>query len=291
MNTNININNNVGAGGGVTQGARKVATFRRTFSSNKRARITTNAYTKNYYTFLILGILIFIVSLLELVFGGMIHFLIAADGIGAWWAALTPIACAIFALKVTSSKRLAGMLLNAILGIITTIIGCIIEFNDSKRLSSIDGCYDSVNNEFSFFYPSNDDYISLETNLNKTCTGAFSYVTSSPIYDCWCIGDAKYKCITFDIGKKSKSCHEMFKPIPPDSKIITYSLVSASLCIVLLILCFVISILGCTKAMKEEVNQSDPLKLVNMARQDARSPLDPAFSDVISVQVNDKGPK
>jgi hypothetical protein len=41
--------------------------------------------------------------------------------------------------------------------------------------------------------------------------------------------------------------------------------------------------------MKEEVSQSDPLKLVNMARQDARNPISPAFSDVI--KVNDKGPK
>ena len=258
--------------------------------TNNRARITTNVYTKNYYTFLVLGILIFIVSSVELVFGCMIHFLIAADGIGAWWAALTPIACAIFAFHVTNPKRLAGVLLNAILGVITTIIGCVIEFNDSKRLSTIDGCYDSINNEYSFFYPNNDDNLLQEKKLNETCKGAFSYVTGSPIYDCWCIGDEKYKCINFDIGRKSESCHQMFKPTPPDSHIITYSLVSASLCIVLLILCLIISILGCSKAMKEEVSQSDPLKLVNMARQDARNPMGPAFSDVINVQVNDKGP-
>lgn len=176
--------------------------------------------------------------------------------------------------------------MNAVLGIFTTLVGCIIEFNDRKRLINIKACYDSFSNDYSYFY-NNTDNLALQGTINKTCTEAFNYQTISPEYDCWCIdSSSSNKCIKFDIGIRSDSCYQMFAPTPPQSSILTFSVLSGAFCIILLVLCLFITILGCSKAFKEEDNSNDPLRLLEVARQQQNPINDPRFDDVLKLQNN-----
>jgi hypothetical protein len=110
-------------------------------------------------------------------------------------------------------------------------------------------------------------------------------MTLTPVFDCWCVDGVSDKCITFDIGAKSHSCEQIFSPDPPASATIKYSILSGTFCLLLLILCIIITISGCMKAIKEEdKSASDPLKLVDMGGKETHNPLDSRMTEIIKIQ-------
>lgn len=64
--------------------------LRRLTTEKSTARIQQRrGYTKNVVIFRTLGILMLIISTLELTWGALLHFLISAEGIGAWYIITT----------------------------------------------------------------------------------------------------------------------------------------------------------------------------------------------------------
>lgn len=171
----------------------------RTNNNNNNRTNTSYRFSKYFLFFRIIGLVMFITSILELSWGVILHQIISAEGIGSWWGALNPLLCSFFAIQVNSTKKLAGMLMNAVLGIFATIIGCIIEFIEYKRLINIQGCYDTYNSQYNYY---NTNHTSIQAKINSSCTLAFTYFTQTPVFDCWCVDNVSDKCISFDIGAK-----------------------------------------------------------------------------------------
>jgi len=82
-----------------------------------------SSYSRYHRYYRILGFITLILSISELVIAVMLHYIIQAAGIGSWWASLAPLLTSIFSLNVNSGSRLAAMLLNGVLGVLTTMIG------------------------------------------------------------------------------------------------------------------------------------------------------------------------
>lgn len=229
---------------------------------NEYVRGDNSSYFKYEKIHRILGFILLILSLAEMVVGSLIHTKIVGVGIGSWWASLNPLLAACFSLKIQSGKRLAAMLINAILGFIAGMIGCGVEISEYRRFNSIEACYAALSNTYFSFY---GDINNNELKINNTCSGAFHYLTNSPAYDCYCI-DKSNDCVEYDLGHKSYDCKAVFSPTPTSSVTLKYTIVSVFLCMSISMLCLVLSIIGCQHARMEENDSNNPLKVVNSSR-------------------------
>jgi hypothetical protein len=235
------------------------------------------SYSRFYKYYRIVGYITLMISIGELVIGTLLHQVIQGAGIGSWWASLNPLMASLFSLNISSGSRLAAMLINAILGVISGLVGCAVEIAEYRRFNSLEACYDSQDNIFFSFYNSSIS-IPDEQRINTTCPKAFVYYTETPAYDCFCIDNTK-RCINYDIGRDKNTCQSVFSPIPTSSVTLKYAIVSAAFCVTLSMLCLTLSIMGCQNARIEEDDDTNPLKVVNSSNSQG------SLRDVLNAKI------
>ena len=219
----------------------------------------------------VLGLILFILSIAQLVIGSKIRLYIYTS-FGAYYVAIFSIIGGIVSMISVNIGFVFLSCVFAVLSCIVGIVGTSLDIIGFIVFDSIEGC---LNSSFDYFYAPGYDSPKYVAETIGVCTAAIIDYPNRPPNYCYCISsfnstviinaDGSQKelsgCWQFDIMDDKLTCNGFINDLPKLLK------ESASLCGAIILISFILSVVTCYSLCYPKKRQSENILVVNTLNQ------------------------